>query len=102
MLAYRTIALGILFIPMALLITYWDVRYRRIPNELVLLTFIGGVTLNTIFGGSHGFRRRGDGRGLCDLQDDLLAPHPDDNDWGLSVFLWLPARPESAALRSSG
>src|SRR6266545_56916 len=55
MLAYRTIALGILFIPMALLITYWDVRYRRIPNELVLLTFIGGVTLNTIFGGSHGF-----------------------------------------------
>jgi prepilin peptidase CpaA len=55
MLASQTIALGILFIPMALLITYWDVRYRRIPNELVLLTFIGGITLNTIFGGSHGF-----------------------------------------------
>jgi prepilin peptidase CpaA len=54
MLASQTIALGILFIPMALLITYWDVRYRRIPNELVLLTFIGGITLNTIFGGSHG------------------------------------------------
>jgi prepilin peptidase CpaA len=54
MLASQTIALGILFIPMAILITYWDVRYRRIPNELVLLTFIGGITLNTIFGGSHG------------------------------------------------
>jgi prepilin peptidase CpaA len=54
MLASQTIALGILFIPMALAITYWDVRYRRIPNELVLLTFIGGITLNTIFGGSHG------------------------------------------------
>ncbi len=55
MLGFQTIALGILFIPMALLITYWDVRYRRIPNELVLLTFIGGLALNTIFGGSHGF-----------------------------------------------
>jgi len=55
MLASQNIALGILFIPMALLITYWDVRYRRIPNELVLLTFIGGLSLNTIFGGSHGF-----------------------------------------------
>jgi prepilin peptidase CpaA len=55
MLASQTIALGILFIPMALLITYWDVRYRRIPNELVLLTFIGGLALNTIFEGSHGF-----------------------------------------------
>ena len=54
MLGSQTIALGILFIPMALLITYWDVRYRRIPNELVLLTFLGGITLNTIFGGSHG------------------------------------------------
>jgi len=54
MLDSQTIALGILFIPMALLITYWDVRYRRIPNQLVLLTFIGGLALNTIFAGSHG------------------------------------------------
>ena len=50
----QNIAIAILFIPMALLITYMDVRYRRIPNKLVLLTFIGGLTLNTIFGGSHG------------------------------------------------
>lgn len=54
MLDSETIALGILFIPMALLITYWDIRYRRIPNQLVLLTFIGGLALNTIFSGSHG------------------------------------------------
>lgn len=54
MLASQTIAIAIMFMPMAILITYWDVRYRRIPNELVLLTFIGGLTLNTIFGGSHG------------------------------------------------
>jgi len=55
MLASQTTAIAIMFVPMALLITYMDVRYRRIPNELVLLTFIGGLTLNTIFGGSHGF-----------------------------------------------
>lgn len=54
MLASQTVAIAILFIPLALLITYWDVRYRRIPNQLVLLTFIGGITLNTIFGGFHG------------------------------------------------
>jgi Flp pilus assembly protein, protease CpaA len=50
----QTIAIAILFVPMAMLITYMDVRYRRIPNELVLITFIGGLTMNTIFGGSHG------------------------------------------------
>ena len=31
-----------------------DIRYRRIPNKLVLLILLGGLTLNTIFGGSHG------------------------------------------------
>jgi prepilin peptidase CpaA len=72
MLASQNIALAILFIPMALLITYWDVRYRRIPNELVLLTFIGGITLNTIFGGSHGF--------LISLEGFALA-------FGLMFFL---------------
>src|ERR1051325_3762043 len=55
MLASQTIAIAILFVPMAILITYMDVRYRRIPNELVLLTFTGGLALNTIFYGSHGF-----------------------------------------------
>ncbi|HEV8427390.1 MAG TPA: prepilin peptidase [Pyrinomonadaceae bacterium] len=39
---------------MALLIIYMDVRYRRIPNKLVLVILIGGVTLNTLFGGTHG------------------------------------------------
>ena len=54
MLPSKTIAIAGLFIPLAILITYMDVRYRRIPNVLVLLTLIGGLTLNTIFGGSHG------------------------------------------------
>jgi len=30
------------------------VRYRRIPNKLVLVTLVGGITLNTLFGGTHG------------------------------------------------
>jgi len=43
-----------LLIPVALIITYYDVRYRRIPNAFVLATLIGGVTLNTFAGGLHG------------------------------------------------
>jgi len=50
----RNLAIAMLFIPMAAIITYMDVRYRRIPNKLVLITLIGGLTLNTIFGGSRG------------------------------------------------
>jgi prepilin peptidase CpaA len=54
MLDSQTVELAILFVPMAILITYMDVRYRRIPNQLVLLTLLGGLVLNTIFGGTHG------------------------------------------------
>src|SRR5712691_7461184 len=54
MLAPQNIATTLLFVPMAISITYMDVRYRRIPNKLVLITLIGGLTVNTIFGGSHG------------------------------------------------
>ena len=48
------IAMAVLFFPLAITITYMDVRYRRIPNKLVLAILVGGLTLNTIFGGSHG------------------------------------------------
>jgi prepilin peptidase CpaA len=54
MLAPQNIAIATLFIPLAVIITYKDVRYRRIPNNLVLVTFVGGLVLNTIFGGSRG------------------------------------------------
>jgi prepilin peptidase CpaA len=54
MLAHPNILIALIFIPLAVAITYMDVRYRRIPNELVLATFIGGLTLNTLLGGSHG------------------------------------------------
>jgi len=49
------IVIALLLTSLAAAFTYMDVRYRRIPNTLVLVTFIGGVTLNTIFSGSRGF-----------------------------------------------
>jgi prepilin peptidase CpaA len=54
MLAYQNLLLALLFVPLAVAITYMDVRYRRIPNLLVLATLLGGLTLNTAFNGSHG------------------------------------------------
>jgi prepilin peptidase CpaA len=41
-------------VPLAVLIIYHDVRYRRIPNPFVLATLIGGLTLNFAVGGLNG------------------------------------------------
>jgi prepilin peptidase CpaA len=49
-----TLAMALMFIPLAIAITYMDVRYRRIPNKLVLTILIGGLFLNTVFGGVNG------------------------------------------------
>ena len=54
MVGNHNVALALLFIPMAIMIVYMDVRYRRIPNKLVLMTLTGGIILNTLFGGAHG------------------------------------------------
>ena len=43
-----------LLIPLAVIIGYYDVRYRRIPNAFVLAAFCGGVVMNTILGGVQG------------------------------------------------
>lgn len=43
-----------LLVPLAAIITYYDVRYRRIPNPFVIATFTAGVAINTIFGGLQG------------------------------------------------
>lgn len=48
------LALAALFVPLAAIVTYMDVRYRRIPNKFVLILLIGGLTINTLFGGSSG------------------------------------------------
>jgi prepilin peptidase CpaA len=42
------------FVPLAIIIAYYDVRYRRIPNPFVLATFISGVVINGIVAGLSG------------------------------------------------
>lgn len=44
----------ILLLPLAIIIAYYDVRYRRIPNAFVLATLAGGVAINAIFTGFTG------------------------------------------------
>lgn len=43
-----------LLIPLAVIITYYDVRYRRIPNVYVLTTLICGLGANVITNGWRG------------------------------------------------
>jgi prepilin peptidase CpaA len=50
----QNIAIALIFIPLAIAITYMDVKYRRIPNKLVLMILVAGLTLNTFFSGWHG------------------------------------------------
>lgn len=54
MLSPSLIASLVLLIPVAIIIIYYDVRYRRIPNAYVLATLISGLTINTAFGGLYG------------------------------------------------
>jgi prepilin peptidase CpaA len=44
----------VLLVPLAIVIIYYDVRYRRIPNAFVLAALISGLVINTIFGGFNG------------------------------------------------
>ena len=43
-----------LLVPLAVFITYYDVRYRRIPNAFVLATLAGGLLINGILNGLGG------------------------------------------------
>jgi prepilin peptidase CpaA len=54
MLIPQNVAIGLMFIPLASMIAYMDVRYRRIPNKLVLTILIGGLVLNSVFAGWKG------------------------------------------------
>lgn len=49
-----TIVTIALLLPLAVVITYHDVRFRRIPNAYVLAALVGGVAINGIFGGLSG------------------------------------------------
>src|SRR5215470_14353782 len=44
----------ILLAPLAIFVIYYDVRYRRIPNVLVLATLIAGISINIGFNGMQG------------------------------------------------
>ena len=48
------ITVASLLVPLALIITYYDVRYRRIPNAFVLATLLGGLVINAFYGGLSG------------------------------------------------
>src|SRR6185295_17047551 len=48
------IACELFLIPLAIIISYYDVRYRRIPNAFVLAALISGLAMNTTFGGVNG------------------------------------------------
>lgn len=48
-----TVKLAVLA-PLAVSVIYHDVRYRRIPNLLVLTALIAGLAINSFSGGWHG------------------------------------------------
>ena len=52
-------------VPVAIIVIYFDVRYRRIPNIVVLATLIAGLAINTALGSWHGM--------LVSLQGFALA-----------------------------
>jgi len=54
-----------LLVPLAIVIGYHDVRYRRIPNAFVLAALAGGLALNGIFGGMAGVAASLGGCGLA-------------------------------------
>ena len=54
MLIPQNIVTALLFIPLVLGITYMDVRYRRIPNKLVLIILLSGIAFNAYFSGWRG------------------------------------------------
>src|SRR5262245_37195740 len=55
MLSPASIVYEIFLIPLAVLIIYYDVRYRRIPNAFVVGTLIVGLSLGIAFAGLTGF-----------------------------------------------
>jgi prepilin peptidase CpaA len=59
------VATSALLVPLAAIITYYDVRYRRIPNLFVLATLVSGLSLNFIYGGWAGLGASALGCGLA-------------------------------------
>jgi prepilin peptidase CpaA len=66
-----TVKLAVL-IPLAVSVIYHDVRYRRIPNLLVLTALVAGLAINIVFGGLHGLTNSLLGFGLAFIPMLLL------------------------------
>jgi prepilin peptidase CpaA len=62
-----------LLIPLAVAVAYYDVRYRRIPNELVLVTLISGLFINFSLNRLDGFLTSAGGFALA--LGLMLVPH---------------------------
>lgn len=50
----ETVVTIAVLLPLSAIITYYDVRYRRIPNAFVFATLASGIAINGIFGGLSG------------------------------------------------
>lgn len=59
-------------VPLAASVIYHDVRYRRIPNVLVLTALVAGLLINTFFGGLQGLGNSALGFGLAFIPMLLL------------------------------
>jgi prepilin peptidase CpaA len=55
----------LLLAPLAGIVIYYDVRYRRIPNVIVLAMLVAGLAINTSFGGFQGAWVSVEGFGLA-------------------------------------
>ena len=55
----------LVLIPLAAIVIYFDVRYRRIPNALVLAALVAGLAINISFSGFQGALSSLEGFGLA-------------------------------------
>jgi prepilin peptidase CpaA len=55
----------LLLAPLTPLVIYFDIRYRRIPNVLVVAALVAGLALNTSVGGMQGTLSSVQGLGLA-------------------------------------
>ena len=55
----------LVLIPLAAIVIYFDVRYRRIPNALVLAALVAGLAINISFSGLQGALSSLEGFGLA-------------------------------------
>ena len=55
----------LVLVPLAAFVTYYDLRYRRIPNLLILVALVAGLVINTSFSGMQGALSSVQGFGLA-------------------------------------